>query len=321
VDLTQATTVNGCAGRTARATGPSTTRNGQISRYGDRNDNTVWIQRDSRGWIERVIDGGNLATTTVGQTALTLNYDPNGRLQQVKDYPQQPGNSLDLPQRTVSYGYTSGLLTTVAMCGDTRRRTGTTRRSGSRRSPTKRPCYSVRVRRRIDERHEDDGCGWRVTEYNFVYDDNKKVFYSKIQGPVTASGRRTEDLTHDRAGDFLKYELNGRTETEVKRDSAARTETRTNARGFATIFTRNEFEQVVQVQNPDGTRTSPQFDALYLNPVEATDEAGFKTRYEYDGRGKPSQTYAGFWHRGSAHYGIWSGYCRTHYPYNAKRAC
>src|SRR5258706_11396892 len=113
VDLSQARTVDGWRWQDRKGDWAEYDENGQISRYGDRNDNVIWIQRNSQGWIERVIDGGNLATTTVGQTALTLHYTTTGRLLQVKDYPQT-GNSLDLPQRTVSYGYdVNGLLTTV----------------------------------------------------------------------------------------------------------------------------------------------------------------------------------------------------------------
>jgi RHS repeat-associated protein len=83
----------------------------------------------------------------------------------------------------------------------------------------------------------------------------------------------------------VKYEVNGRTDIEIKRDPSTRTETRTNARGFATTYTRNEFEQVTQVLYADGAKTSTTYEARLLNPVEETDEIGVKTRYEYDPKG------------------------------------
>ena len=286
VDLSQATAVDGWRWQDRTGDWVEYDESGQISRYGDRNDNVVWIQRNSLGWIERVIDGGNTATTITGQTALTLHYDASGRLLQVKDYPLN-GNSLDLPQRTVSYGYSSlGLLTTVTdVRGNT---TAYTYDAKNRLATITDP--EGRVTRLTYEGESTSvlqftAADGSVSDYTFVYDDNKKVFYSKLEGPVTGSGRLVEDYTHDRAGDLIKYELNGGTELEIRRDPTARTETQINARGFATVLTKNEFEQVVQVQNPDGTKTSTLFEAAYLNPVETTDEAGFKTRYEYDGRG------------------------------------
>jgi RHS repeat-associated protein len=286
VDLGQATPVDGWRWQDRAGDWAEYDDNGQLSRYGDKNDNVVWIQRDARGWIERVIDGGNLATTTVGQTALTLHYNADGFLLQVRDYPQA-GNALDLPQRTVSYTYNlNGQLASVT---DVRGNVTTYGYDGLNRAVTITDPEG-RITRFAYEGESTSvakltAADGSVSDFTSSYDDVKKAFYTKLQGPLTASGRRVEDYTHDRSGDLLKYEQNGRTDIEIKRDPAARTETRTNARGFATVYTKNEYEQVIAVQNPDGTRTSTTYDALFLNPVEITDEAGFKTKNEYDAKG------------------------------------
>ena len=77
------------------------------------------------------------------------------------------------------------------------------------------------------------------------------------------AGRRVEDYTHDRAGDLVQYEVNGRTEQSITRDPVARTESRTNAHGFTTTYTKNEFEQITQVQYPDGATSSTQYESAH----------------------------------------------------------
>lgn len=257
---------------------------GRISRYGDKNNNTVWLQRDNDGRIVRIIDGGTAALS--GNVIITLHYDAKGFLVQAKDWPQA-GNSLDLPQRTVTYVYDAqGRMTgvtdvrgyTTAYAYDDKfRLVKTTDPRGGETRLT----YDAEGNGVKSMTAADGG----VTDYSSSWDSTKKLFYSKVTGPATAAGRRVEDYSHDRAGDLVRYEVNGRTEIEIKRDPSTRTETRTNARGFATTYTRNEFEQVTQVGYPDGVKTSTTYEARLLNPVEETDEIGIKTRYEYDSRG------------------------------------
>ncbi|WP_431112948.1 RHS repeat-associated core domain-containing protein [Variovorax paradoxus] len=257
---------------------------GRISRYGDKNNNTVWMQRNSAGQIVRIIDGGTAAVT--GNVIITLHYDARGYLGQAKDWPQA-GNSRDLPQRTVTYAYdTQGRMTaatdvrnqTVSYEYDSRQRlTKTTDPKGGETKLT----YDAEGTNIKTMTAADGG----VTEYGSSWDSTKKLFYSKVTGPATAAGRKVEDYSHDRAGDLVKYEINGRTETEIKRDPSTRTETRTNARGFSSIYTRDEFEQVTQVQYPDGATTNTRYDARHLQPLEETDELGTKTLYEYDAKG------------------------------------
>ncbi|WP_081992267.1 RHS repeat-associated core domain-containing protein [Collimonas arenae] len=253
---------------------------GQISRYGDKNDNVVWMQRDTQGRIERLIEGSS------GKTIFTLHYNSAGYLVEIRDY-SLTGNGLDLPQRSVKYAYDpDGQLISVTDARgfvtnynyDAQHRLSTITDPEQRASTISYDGESSSVSKLIAA---DGG----QNDYSFSYDDAKKFFYSKLQGPVTASGRRVEDYTHDRAGDLVKYEVNGRTDVAVTRDPGARTETRVNARGFTTVLTKNEFEQVVQVKNEDGTFTSTQFDARNLNPIETVDEAGIKNQFAYDAKG------------------------------------
>jgi RHS repeat-associated protein len=257
---------------------------GRMSRYGDKNNNAVWIQRNAGGQIARIAAAANGAINA--DVVISLHYNAGGFMVRAKDYPQA-GNALDLPQRVVNYSYDAyGRMTGVT---DVRGKTWQYAYDPKARLTQSTDPLSHATKLVYDQ----DGITVKqmiaadggVSDFVFSYDDTKKLFYSKSQGPATPAGRRVEDYTHDRAGDLVRYEVNGRAEIEVKRDPVARTETRINARGFATIYTKNEFEQIVQVQNADGTKRGTQYEARLLNPVEDTDEAGIKTKYEYDTAG------------------------------------
>ncbi|MGE3432836.1 MAG: RHS repeat-associated core domain-containing protein [Ramlibacter sp.] len=262
---------------------------GRMTRYGDKNNNTVWLQRNAAGQVVRI--GAAAANAATASTALTLHYNAAGYLTQAKDYPQ-PGNPLDAAQRTVSYSYdANGRMTSAT---DARAQTSQYLYDNRARLTQTTDPLGRQTRLTYDEGNNSvkqmTAADGGVSDFAFSYDDARKVFYSKSQGPATANGRRVEDYTHDRAGDLIKYEVNGRVEMEVKRDPVARTETRTNARGFATVFTKNEYEQIVQVQHPDGSKQSTQYEAVRLNPLLETDELGVKTKYDYDTRGNLLKT-------------------------------
>jgi RHS repeat-associated protein len=259
---------------------------GRMSRYGDKNNNAVWLQRNVAGQLVRIVDGGAGGTAVSGNVLITLHYNAAGYLVQAKDWPQV-GNSLDVPQRTVTYAYDAqgrmagvadvrGNTTAYDYDGKSRLIKTTDPRGGETRLTYETEGSTVKSMTAADG---------GVTDYGSSWDNAKKLFYSKVQGPATAAGRRVEDYSHDRAGDLVKYEVNGRMEIEVKRDPSMRTETRTNARGFATTYTRDEFEQVTQIAYPDGSRRSTRYDPNLLNPVEDTDELGVSTRHEYDAKG------------------------------------
>ena len=258
--------------------------NGEISRYGDRNNNAIWLQRNADGLLERLIDAP--AGATGGRTLLTLQYSTTGYLAEVKDYPQS-GGAPDLPQRRVQYSY--GPRGELAQVTDVLGQVSK---------------YEYDAKFRLNKLTDPlahattltyDGDSTTVaslvlpdgatTTYSFSYDDTQKQFYGRVQGPVTDAGQRTQSYVFDRAGDMVEYDLNGQPQISVTHDTAARTETVTNARGFATVSTKNEFELTTHTVNPDGTQTSTQYDPVFLNPVSVTDEAGSVTQYTYDAHG------------------------------------
>ncbi len=249
---------------------------GQVVAYGDKNDNTVWLTRDTGGMVRGVVDAH-------GRVLLTLHY--TGRLvTEVRDYPVA-GNALDLPQRSVKYQYDGkNRLTQVTdVRGNvTRYDYNVSNRIIKITDPEGRVEQIDYSGDTVVKRTAPDG---GVTDYAFDYDDANQQFASKLTEPETTAGRRVQDYTHNRSAKLVRQVINGVTWEEVRYDTGARMEIHTNARGFATRTTRNEFEQVVQIDQPDGTTIKRAYSALNLQMTEETDEVGVKTQYQYDAKG------------------------------------
>lgn len=249
---------------------------GQVVAWGDRNGNVVWLVRDTAGIVRGVVDAN-------GRVIYTLHYN-DSLLVEVRDYPSAD-NPRDLPPRSVKYEYdTKNRLTKVTdVRGNVTRYdydaqnriTAITDAEGR----VERLAYNSDT---VAKRTAPDDA---VTEYFFEYDDVNKQFISKITGPETTAGRRTEDYTHNRSSKLVRRIINGQTDEEVRYDSGARAEISTNARGFSTRITRNEFEQPVQVDLPDGASLKFTYSALHLRMTSRVDEAGIKTEYQRDSLG------------------------------------
>ena len=249
---------------------------GQMMAWGDRNNNSVQMQRDTDGMVRALFDGK-------GHMLLSLHYTGQ-LLTEVRDYPQS-GMAHDLPARSVKYEYDDknrmrkvtdvrGFVTQYDY-DDSNRLVKVT--DAENRAETLEFDGEV-----VKKYTAADG---GVTEYVFDYDEVHYQFSSRITGPETAAGRRIEDLTHDRAGKLVRKIVNGRVDLEVRYDAGTRTTISKNARGFETRSRANEFEQVVATQYPDGSSTSASYSPMHLGVLEETDEQGYKTRYEYDTKG------------------------------------
>ena len=249
---------------------------GQVVAYGDKNDNTVWLARDTGGIVRGAVDANDRVLLTLHYTGSLLN--------EVRDYPII-GNPLDLPQRSVKYQYDgNNRLTQVTdVRGNTTRYDYGAGNHIVKITDTEGRTEQLGYNGDIVSKRTSPVGG--VTDYAFDYDDTNKQFASKITGPETAAGRRVEDYTHNRSAKLVRLIANGRTDLEVSYDTKARVETHTNARGFATRITKNEFEQVVQIDQPDGTTIKRTYSALNLQMTEAVDEASVKTQFQYDAKG------------------------------------
>jgi YD repeat-containing protein len=200
---------------------------GQVVAYGDKNDYMVWM---ASGTLRGVVDAN-------GRVMYTLHYT-GSLITEVRDYPIA-GMSLDMPARSVKYQYDAANRMTAVV--DVR---GNTTRYGydtgnhiltitDQEGRVETLAYAGNS---VAKRNAPDG---GITDYLFEYDDTNKQFNSRITGPETTAGRRVEALTHNRTGQLVRRTINGRIDDEVRYDTGARAEIRTNARGFTSRITKN----------------------------------------------------------------------------------
>lgn len=249
---------------------------GQVVAYGDRNNNTIWLARDMSGNVRGVVDGK-------GRVIYSLHYTGE-LLTEVRDYPIA-GMARDLPARSVRYQYDDAarLTSVIDVHGNaTRYSYDTNNRIVTVADQEGRIHALEYAGSSLVKRITPDG---GVTEYEFDYDEVNKQFTSRIIGPETLAGRRTEVLTHNRSGKLVRKTVNGQVDKEIRYDSAARAEIHTNARGFTSRMVFNEFDQMIQHEREDGTTVKYEYSALSLLLTSIIDASGIRTNYEYDTKG------------------------------------
>jgi YD repeat-containing protein len=183
---------------------------GQAVSYGDRNDNTVWLARDTAGIVHGVVDAN-------GRTLMSLIYSGD-LLIEIKDH-AIAGQASDLAARSIKYTYDNlNRLTKVtdARGNDTQYAYDARNRLVKITDPEGRDELLVYEGDVVKQYTAPDG---GVTDYLFEYDDTNKQFVSKISEPETAAGRRTEDFTHNRAAKLVRRIVNGRVDEEIRRDT------------------------------------------------------------------------------------------------------
>lgn len=254
---------------------------GQAVAYGDRNDNVIWMLRDTEGLVRGVIDGNGRVLFSLTYTGLLVT--------EIKDFPIN-GLSADLPARSVKYAYDANnrlIQVTDARGGVVKYDydgANLITKITDPKTQTEQLTYTGNT---VNKHVAPDG---GVTNYFFEYDATNKQFGSKITGPETGAGRRSEDLTHNRVGKLIRRTVNGRIELEVRYDTGARAQIETGSRGFATRYVRNEFDQLTETAHPDNTARKASYSTAHLQMTEETDEAGFKTQYQHDNVGNLLKT-------------------------------
>ncbi len=254
----------------------------KLVRYGDRNNVETQLTYDDEGRLQSVLDH-------YGKVVLEYRYNGE-QLVEIRDNPALiPGDAT--PARTVKYSYTQ-----VGGSGGTHAEIETvtdvlgheTRYGYSGAYLSSITDAEGRVRRyaytadRVTKYTDADG---EVTSYVYDYDRVKKEFYVRTTYPATAAGSRIVEQWYDTEGRGVRLDINGRSEWITRSDTAERVETATNARGLNHKTTRNEFDQIVRIQYPDGAVISQKYSAQNGQMTERTDELGVRTQYQHDSRG------------------------------------
>jgi len=251
---------------------------GQVVGFGDANNNRVYLARSSSGTLMGVV-GDN------GHVIYSLHYS-GSMVDEVHDYPIAGDAADKLPARVVKYQYDD--RNRLWKVTDVRGHVTT---------------YDYDVSNRVTQITDADGRVDKIaydgndfvskriapdgaeTDYVFEYDSVNKQFNSHITYPPTAGGQRVDVATHNRVGQLVRQQSNGITTAEVHYDTGARAQIMTNSRGFTTKVTRNEFDQIIEADYPDGATVKSTYSALHLHLTDETDELGTVRHYEYDALG------------------------------------
>jgi RHS repeat-associated protein len=253
-------------------------RLGKIQRYGDRNNVVVSFEYTGSGVearMSRVLDH-------FGRPVLELVYS-GAQLSEVREI-LPPGSQVtprsvryeygdrgsiskvyDVRGYATSYGYQSnGLLTSIT----------------DAEGRVKQLAYGA-TNRVVQETEPDGG----KINHAYEYDKDKKEFYVLTTYPETAAseGVRKEERRYDKDGRLLRVLNGGHLQTELSQNG--KTDRYTDARGFVTEVTRNEFEMITVVKYPDDGKYTTQYDTKTLNVLSETDENGVRTRNRYDTAG------------------------------------
>ncbi|MDR1996154.1 RHS repeat-associated core domain-containing protein [Azonexus sp.] len=249
----------------------------RLSRYGDKNNNTVDLAYDEAGQLSEVRDHFN-------NPVLHYTYS-NGRLSEIRDVPNTDDPS---PARAVKYGWgtstVNGQATPVItqvtdVLGHVTHYNIVAGQLQTLTDPEGRIRKYAYTADRVTSYTDGEG---KITKYVYDYDKLKREFYVRITSP---NGTQTENW-YDSEGQLIRRDIAG--QTTYKRtavDTVARSETRADAAGRQTTITRDEYGNLIKTLYPDGSSTSAKYSAVHGQMIEETDELGIKTRYDYDGKG------------------------------------
>ncbi len=252
-------------------------RDGAIQRYGGRNNVTVSFDYAGGSRPARVLDAN-------GEPVLLFVY-AGDQLVEVRDVPRAGEN---LPARSVKYEY--GTKGSIAKVTDVAGNFvtygydagGKLTRITDQENHTRR--FEFGPTNRIAKFIDADGA---ETDYRHDYDRLKKLFYVRIDHPLTEAGRMVEERWIDTEGHVVRRDLNGRTMSVLARQN--RQDLRTDERGQQIRSEHDEYDNATRTVWPDGTGTSARYSPRHLGPVEEIDERGIRATYTYDAKGNPTQ--------------------------------
>jgi RHS repeat-associated protein len=258
---------------------------GRVSSYGDRNDVRVWMQYSATHYrLERVLDDN-------GRTVFTLLYTSDGKF--ITEARDHTGPTV----RRVQYGYDGGgrLTSVIDARGNPTYFTYGEHGSVGAINSTASTWFKIKTVKDAEGRLTQVGYGATarmesltapdggVYNFEYTYDKLKKEFGVTIKYPQTEAGRKIETRHVDLEGRLVYREVNGKTLLTASGDR--RSMRYTDERGSTVTVTRDNFDEVAQVVNADGTSNTTTYESASTDVREMVDEAGVRTQLKYDSHG------------------------------------
>lgn len=233
---------------------------GNITKYGDRNNVVVSILRDANGKISGASD--HRATQLIWYT-----YDVNGNIASIRDY----------AGRTVQYIYDANhrMSEVVDVRGNhwfyTYNVNGllATKKDPLNRTVT----FTYSAEDRLLIKKDQDGVGF---SYEYNYDAVRKEFY---EARTSSTGVVYED-TKNEQGRFTGRKVGGVSVFTLA--DSGRTKVRTDSAGNNITESYDEWNNLVRAQYADGTTSSTTYGTKYSRPLTITNENGVVTKFAYD---------------------------------------
>ena len=256
----------------------------KLVRYGNRNDIATQLLYDPQGKLQSVKDHH-------GNTVLHYLYTGD-QLTEIRDNPGLiPGNTA--AARAVKYTYTNvtnaqgvsypTISQVTDVLGNVTRYTYTGTYLATLTDPEGRIRRYDYTADRVTQYTDAEG---NVTRYVYDYDKLKKEFYVRTTYPATVAGSRILEQWYDLDGRVVRRDVNGQSEyRKGPTDTATRSETRADGAGRQTVTTQDEYGNTIKTVYPDGSTTSAKYSAVHGQVTEETDELGIKTTYDYDSQG------------------------------------
>lgn len=234
---------------------------GKLVAYGDRNNVKVTLQYDAQGKRTGVLDHS-------GNQVLWYEYT-GAQLTAIRDYAnrrvqyQYSGNAIssvtDVLGNAWAYTYDSAGKLLTKTDPENRKITLTYYPNG-----------------RVQNIKDADNIG---PAYVYDYDSAKHQYYIKETSPT---GKVTERW-YDSEGRTIRQDVNGKTVSTLTLDG--RNQTIKDQRGLATANEYDEWDNLTKTTNPDGSAVTTQYEPVYSNVTQKTNQNGVTTKYEYDGNG------------------------------------
>jgi RHS repeat-associated protein len=120
--------------------------------------------------------------------------------------------------------------------------------------------------------------------YDYAYDKLKKQYSVRTTyAETSAIGRRIIEDIYDADGIQIRKEINGQLASEFGNDG--RESYRTNAAGYRTKLTANEFGLTTRIDYPDGAISTKEYSATNLRMTKHVDAGGMISKHEHDENG------------------------------------
>ena len=236
---------------------------GVATRYGDRNDVTVSIERDTEGNISGILDHFD-------NKVISFEYT-DGQLTAVED--------TSTPPRRVEYTYDGELISSVKDVLDYEWQysyTATSQMETATDPELRTTTFTYDANGRVAQIESHDQA---VLKYDYNYDKTRREYYVR----TTSAAGVIEEKFYDRNGMMIRRDIGGETQLTITKEDNTKTEKDRN--GNITMREYDNLDRLVKIILPDNSIRSYAYENTFSKLSQRVNENGVIEAYEYDNKG------------------------------------